>query len=113
MLLTNVFSGNIWIDLYTESTHDTKNIQSMADNYYTSARTGLSLKPADFYLSYLQYGLYDLTENRIGYIGIGIKKGLTIGPVFLEPFGDFHHDPEFRSNIFRVGFFTSWTIKEW
>jgi len=85
----------------------------MADNYYTAARVGLSLKPCDFYLSYLQYGLYDATENRIGYVGIGIKKGFSIGPVFLEPFGDFHHDPEFSTNIFRVGFFTSWIIKEW
>lgn len=106
-------AGNIWIDLYGESIHDCQDIQSMADSYYSTARAGLSLKPADFYLSYMQYGLYNATENRIAYVGIGVKKGLVLGPVFLEPFLDYHRDPEFSTNIVRIGFFTTWTIKEW
>lgn len=113
LLALEVGAGNVWVDLYGESFHDTKGMQSMADTWYTALRAGVSFKPVDVYTSYLQYGLYNVTESRIAYVGVGVKKPLMLGPVFLEPFGDYFRDPEFKTNSFRVGFFTSWVLKEW
>ena len=109
----NVEAGNIWADFYADAGHNTEDIQSMADSYYSLARAGVSLKPADFYVTYLQYGLYNATENQIGFYGVGVKKGFVLRNVFVEPFLDFHRDPKFNTNTFRVGFYTAWTIKEW